>query len=263
MELFQYVQKETMLHKLNPMTKVIIMAVLAIMSLLTMDIVILIGILSVVVFIFIVSRLGKELSKQVVYLFFIGLSLLILTVVSMGEGTIIFTLIPKSIPYIGGVIPITIEGVTFGASLALRFSIMILSFQMLLLTTQPKDLVHIMIDKFKIPQDYALMFLIAIRFVPTVYMEAKKINEAQISRGYHPSGLLIGKIKSAYPIITPLVLNSLARAEILGMAIETKGYGSAKRTSIQNFKMGSKDILLSAIFVAVLPFYVALLLNLF
>ena len=87
MELFQYVQKETLLHKLNPMTKVIIMAVLAIMSLLTMDIIILIGILSVVVFIFIVSRLGKELSKQVVYLFFIGLSLMILTVVSMGEGT--------------------------------------------------------------------------------------------------------------------------------------------------------------------------------
>ena len=99
MELFQYVQKETILHKLNPMTKVIIMAVLAIMSLLTMDITILIGILSVVVFIFIVSKLGKELSNQVVYLFFIGLSLLILTVISMGEGTVLFTLIPKSLPF--------------------------------------------------------------------------------------------------------------------------------------------------------------------
>jgi energy-coupling factor transport system permease protein len=245
------------------MTKIIIMAVLTIMSLLTMDIVLLIGILAIVVFLFLISGLGKELSKQVIYLFFIGISLLILTVITMGEGTTIFSIIPKNIPYIGGSIPVTYEGISFGTSLALRFSIMILSFQMLLLTTQPKDIVHIMIEKLKIPQDYALMFLIAIRFVPTVYMEAKKINEAQISRGYHPSGLLIGKIKSAYPIITPLVLNSLARAEILGMAIETKGYGSAKRTSIQNFNMGPKDILLSAIFVSVLPVYIALLLNLF
>lgn len=263
MELFQYVQKETVLHRLNPITKMIIMAVLTIMSLLTMDILLLAVILSVVVFIFVLSGLGKELSKQIVYLFLIGLSLLILTVLSMGDGTPLFTLIPQSVPYIGGAIPITIAGIDFGASLALRFSIMILSFQMLLLTTQPKDIVHIMIEKFKIPQDYALMFLIAIRFVPTVYMEAKKINEAQISRGYHPSGLLIGKIKSAYPIITPLVLNSLARAEILGMAIETKGYGSAKRTSIQSFKMEGKDILVSAVFVCVLPIYVAFLLNLF
>lgn len=263
MELFQYVQKDTLLHRLNPITKIIIMAVLTVMSLLTMDIFVLVGILSIVVFLFVFSGLGKELSNQIVYLLFIGMSLLILTVISMGDGTTIFRLIPDNVPLIGGAIPVTIEGINFGASLALRFSIMILSFQMLLLTTKPKDIVHILIDKFKIPQDYALMFLIAIRFVPTVYMEAKKINEAQISRGYHPSGLLIGKIKSAYPIITPLVLNSLARAEVLGMAIETKGYGSTKRTSIQSFKMGIMDILLSAIFICALPFYVAFLLNLF
>jgi len=263
MELFQYIQKETILHRLNPMTKIIMIAVITIMSLLTMDIKILLGILTIVVLIFIIARLGKELAKQVIFLFLIGLSLLILTVISMPEGDSIFSVIPKSVPYIGGAIPITHEAINFGASLALRFTIMILSFQMLLITTQPKDIVHIMIDKFKIPQDYALMFLIALRFVPTVYIEAKKINEAQISRGYHPSGMLIGKIKSAYPIITPLVLNSLARAEILGMAIETKGYGSTKRTSMHSFKMEKKDILISAIFVVILPFYVAILLNLF
>ena len=87
----------------------------------------------------------------------------------------------------------------FAVLMALRFAVLIFSFQLLVISTQPRDLVNALYT-LRIPGDYALMFLIAIRFIPTLQREGVRINEAQLSRGYFPGGGVIGKLKQLGPV---------------------------------------------------------------
>ncbi|WP_167815668.1 energy-coupling factor transporter transmembrane component T [Methanocorpusculum sp. GPch4] len=68
---------------------------------------------------------------------------------------------------------------------------------------------------------------ITIRFIPTLQREGVRINEAQLSRGYSPGGGVIGKLKQLGPVMLPLMLNSLAKADTLGLTIDMRGYRKA------------------------------------
>jgi energy-coupling factor transport system permease protein len=85
------------------------------------------------------------------------------------------------------------------------------------------------------------MFLIALRFIPTLQIEGKRIHEAQLARGYNPGTGLIGKVRSVGPIIVPLVSNALSRANVLGLTIDIRGYRTAKRTSLHEQTMETVD----------------------
>ena len=63
--------------------------------------------------------------------------------------------------------------------------ILICAFQLFVISTQPRDIVHTM-ERMKIPIDYTLMFLVALRFIPTLQIEGIRIHEAQLARGYNP-----------------------------------------------------------------------------
>ncbi len=68
-------------------------------------------------------------------------------------------------------------GLTIGIVLTLRFMMLIFAFQLFLISTQPRDLVNAM-EKIGLPIDYILMFIIALRFIPTLQIEGQRIHEA-------------------------------------------------------------------------------------
>ena len=68
------------------------------------------------------------------------------------------------------------------------------------------------------------MFVIALRFIPTLQIEGKRIQEAQLARGYNPGSGVGGKIQRLIPIMVPLVSNALSRANVLGLTIDIRGY---------------------------------------
>lgn len=87
--------------------------------------------------------------------------------------------------------------------------------------------------KIKVPVDeIALMISIALRFVPTLMDETQKIINAQRSRGVNfGEGNLFKQAKMLIPILIPLFVNSIKRAEDLAVAMEARGYqGGPKRT---------------------------------
>jgi energy-coupling factor transport system permease protein len=85
------------------------------------------------------------------------------------------------------------------------------------------------------------MFLIALRFIPTLQLEGQRIHEAQLARGYNPGKGLLGKIRSLTPIMIPLVSNSLAKTMVLGLTIDLRGYRNGKPSSLRNKKFASRD----------------------
>ncbi len=82
------------------------------------------------------------------------------------------------------------------------------------------------LKKLRVPvHEIALMLSIALRFVPTLMDETTKIMNAQRSRGVDFSeGSLISRIKAVIPLLIPLFVSALTRAEDLATAMEARGY---------------------------------------
>jgi energy-coupling factor transport system permease protein len=93
----------------------------------------------------------------------------------------------------------------------------------------------------KMPIDYILMFVIALRFIPTLQIEGIRIHEAQLARGYNPGTGFIGKIRSVAPIVVPLVSNALMRSNVLGLTIDMRGYRTERRTRVRESTLQRRD----------------------
>ena len=221
-DIMQYMPGNKLFHRLNAMTKIIFAVGMLIAAVMTENQILLAGMIIIVLVFAVISGLGKALIKQLPILIILGVLLILLTVLTMRDGDILFDLIPVG----DGYIPVTVGALSFAATMILRFAVLISSFQMLVISTLPSDLVNALYA-LRIPSDYALMFLIAIRFIPTLQREGVRINEAQLSRGYNPGGGLIGKIKQTGPVMLPLMLNSISKADTLGLTIDMRGYRKA------------------------------------
>lgn len=118
------------------------------------------------------------------------------------------------------------------------------------------------LQRFNFPaHELALTLTIALRFIPTFAEELERIMKAQVSRGADLGGQgrlrFIKQTRALLPLIVPLFLSALRRAEDLILAMEARCYvGGKGRTHFLEFTLKQRDVL--ALF-AVLAFTVALL----
>ena len=231
-EILQYVQKEGIFHKLTPLTKIIFVIVVSAVSIISVNIPFLLCVLVVLLVLAYAGHLHREVFQQFVLIAVMSIILIIITVITLPDGPVIGYLIPAGVPLIGGSLPVTIGGIATGVVMTLRFAVLISAIQLFVLSTQPRDLVHTF-EKMKVPIDYTLMFVIALRFIPTLQIEGFRIHEAQLARGYNPGRGVGGKIRSLAPVMIPLVSNSLARSNVLGLTIDLRGYRTKKRTPLR------------------------------
>jgi energy-coupling factor transport system permease protein len=248
-EILQYVHKDTFLHRLHPYTKIAFIILVSVMCIIATNMVFLVLLVLALLVFTAFSRLLAESLQQLRMIIVMSVIFILLTLITMPNGNVVGYLIPQGVPVIGGFIPITDGGLTIGLVLTLRFMILIFAFQLFLISTQPRDLVHAM-EKARLPIDYILMFIIALRFIPTLQIEGQRIHEAQLARGFNPGTGFIGKIRSVAPIAIPLVSNALLRSNVLGLTIDMRGYRSGNRTHVRERILASRDFAVMGILVA-------------
>ena len=92
---------------------------------------------------------------------------------------------------------------------------------------------------------FALVLSISLRFIPTILEETNRIINAQVSRGSDfNEGNLIQKIKKFIPILIPLFIATLKRADELATAMEVRGYSTTGvRTKYKVLKYSKLDYL--------------------
>lgn len=255
-DIMQYTPGTGLFHRLNAMTKIIFAVGMLIAAVMTENQYILAAMIVFIAVLAAASGLGRALLKQLPILVILGILLILLTILTMKDGDVLFNLIPVGVGYI----PVTTGAIMFAVTMILRFTVLISSFQMLVISTQPSELVNALYT-LRVPSDYALMFLIAIRFIPTLQREGVRINEAQLSRGYNPGGGFIGKIKQVGPVMLPLMLNSLSKADTLGLTIDMRGYRKAAENK-RKIKYKGIDYAIIFITVTILAAMAALALGL-
>ncbi len=239
-EILQYVHKDGFFHRLTPISKIVFIIATSLMCIITTNLAFLAILVIALLVIAYFCNLHHEVLHQTKLILVMSVVFIIITLITMPNGAILGYLIPQGIPLIGGSIPLTQGAIEIGLILTFRFMVLIFAFQLFLISTQPRDLVHTL-EKMKMPIDYTLMFIIALRFIPTLQVEGTRIHEAQLARGYNPGTGFIGKIRSVAPIVVPLVSNALLRSNVLGLTIDMRGYRTGKRTHVRESMLQYRD----------------------
>lgn len=133
-----------------------------------------------------------------------------------------------------------------------RLILIVMVTSVLTLTTTPIDLTNGIeailkpFEKIGVPAHaLAMMMSIALRFIPTLIDETDKIIKAQSARGADfESGNLVQRAKALLPILVPLFLSALKRADDLALAMEARCYrGGEGRTRLNVLIYKRRDYL--------------------
>ncbi|MDI6755704.1 MAG: energy-coupling factor transporter transmembrane component T [Thermodesulfobacteriota bacterium] len=239
----QYMPGDSFLHRLDPRTKFISLLLLMITTFLIKTFLAL-ALLSAIFFLaLILSRLSWSYVFRGVRVF--------LWLFLFSAAVHLFFTPGPSLPFFPiGFIDITWTGAEKGILVASQLFLAILLSSLMTLTTSPLQLSHGLekliypLKRFHVPvEDFSMMTMLAIKFIPILLGEANRIIKAQSARGVDfESGNFFRRAKNMVPILTPLFHSVFKRADDLAIALLARGYVSGlKRTHLHELKMKGKD----------------------
>ncbi|MBQ3968898.1 MAG: energy-coupling factor transporter transmembrane protein EcfT [Clostridia bacterium] len=252
----QYFPGKSVLHKMDPRMKIILLTFYIVFIFLTKNYISLaimgISVLGVIILSTVSPKLYFKSVKAIVFivLFTSALNLF------YGTGDPIWQ---------WHFLKITESGINTAVFVAVRIISLVLISSVLTYTTSPTDLTD-GIEKLLKPltvfhiqvHEIAMMMTIALRFIPTLLEETDKIMSAQKARGADfESGNFAARIKALIPILIPLFVSAFRRAFDLAMAMESRCYhGGDGRTRMKVLKYTKYDFaalaVLAVIFIGVI-----------
>ena len=236
----QYFPGDTVVHRLDPRTK-LILVVLYIIALFNTKGWISNGL------ILILTLLCMKIANIRLSNIFKGLKPMLLIIVLTALLNLFYT---RGTPIHEGWI-ITWEGLDRAVKMVLRITLLITGTFLLTYTTSPMALTDGLelllnpLKKLKVPvHALTLMMSMALRFIPTLIEETDKIMSAQRARGADfETGNLIQRAKALLPILVPLFVSAFRRADELAIAMESRCYhGGEGRTRMKQLHYAGIDM---------------------
>ena len=238
----QYFPGDTVAHRLDPRTK-ILLVVLYIVALFCADSLLAYGILAEVLAVCVrISRVGLKALVR-------GLKPVVFIIVFTGILNLFFTPGDQALVE-WGFLRITTVGARNALFMVLRIMLLIIGTFLMTYTTSPISLTDGLerllnwMKKLHVPvHELAMIMSIALRFIPTLIEETDKIMSAQKARGADfESGSIIQKAKALIPILVPLFVSAIRRAEELATAMECRCYhGGEGRTKLHVLQYAGRD----------------------
>ncbi len=154
-----------------------------------------------------------------------------------------------------GFITITYEGIYRGAVISWRLLSVVALSALLTHTTTPLEITRGMesllkpLNAVRFPvQDFSMMMMIAIRFIPVLFDETQMVWKAQRSRGADFSrGGIRSRANTLLSVLMPVFTGVFKRADDLAIAMESRGYAPGrKRTSMKTLKWTGRETLAAA-----------------
>jgi energy-coupling factor transport system permease protein len=178
-----------------------------------------------------------------------GIALAIITTTVLGDLWLIHTM-PHSSTLLIGPIVITYSNVWLLMTAFTVFLVLYTLALLLTMTTTPVALIEGLrllltpLRWLRLPVDeFALMTLLALRFIPTLVDEVEQLVKAQTSRGADFSqGTMRERLQSLMALFIPFLQGALRRATELATALEARGYrGDRPPTPLHETSLGVVD----------------------
>lgn len=237
-----YQGRSSPLHTLHPVTKMAWLAGFVTLGSLSAEIPFLLGLLA---FLFVLGAWAGVIAaarSYVLAMLVVAGVVFALQILFRRQGEVLFTVVPRGVPLVGGWVPVTRGGVAFALAMSLRMLVFVLPVPLLLATTHPRDVARALVETLRVPHDYAFLLTTTLRFVPVVTGEVSTIAEAQRARGYVMEGWNpLRKLRAFAPIALPIVFIAIDKADRLGLSMQLRGYGSGRATYAARLRFGPAD----------------------
>lgn len=249
----QYMPLDSIVHKMDPRSKIMIMLFLMIAIFIPAGVLGYVIIGAFIIFSLYLSKLTISYAlRSMKPMIWMMCFLLIINILVLKTGTPLLDL---------GWFTIYSDAVYQTLYIVVRLMLMIIITTILTATTKPLDLT-LGIEKLLKPFEkiglpahiIAMMISIALRFIPTLIEETQRIMNAQASRGVDlENGTIKEKIMAILSLIVPLFVSAFDRADQLANAMEARGYDPSRtRTRYKVLKMQNIDYISLACSVIVL-----------
>ncbi len=229
---FRYVDRNTIIHRLNPLVKIfyVVLTLLIILTPLKEVKFIYVPLTWLVMSVLLWAMARIEISR-------------FQTLIKLLMGTFIFLVLVQGCTYRWGntvvlhvfdfkygetnVGSLKLEGLIFGAMLCLRILTAAVSLPLLVMTTSSADLVSAF-RKLRFPKVATFMIVSALSFTTLIFEMWEYIISAQKLRAFDIDRMNpIVKLRRAYvPIVTPLILLLFRKANDFQIALETRAFGT-------------------------------------
>ncbi|MGI5920938.1 MAG: energy-coupling factor transporter transmembrane component T family protein [Syntrophomonadaceae bacterium] len=246
LSLGQYVPVESIIHALDPRTKIMLVAVYMI-AVFNARTYLQFGLLVIsCILILVLSRVNYKIYAGGIKPFrFIILATILAQAIIMPGTPVI------SLPFI----EVSRPGLTAGVLTGLRLVLILVMAQVLSTTTTPLALTGGMqkmlkpLGRVSFPVTETVMIMnTALRFIPLFVEEADRIRKAQMCRG---AGLGPSSIKkrllNIMALLIPLFVSAFKRANDLAQAMEARCYTGGERTSLYELGLTGRDYLVLTI----------------
>jgi energy-coupling factor transport system permease protein len=225
---FGYLERDSFVHRLNPLTKFFVLLLCAILSVSLVSDIAGLAIFSFLIFGYIGAGISVQypfsrLRRLFSFIFLIAIIQLIFT----PYGLILFFLIPPLAPGFGPFLPITLSGIANALNLAFRLINIVLASALFVVSTDPSKFAAAL-TWIGIPYRYSYTLVLALRLVPLFDHETNTVQAAQRTRGIAiDQGVLRGFIRQIRYTFTPLIFSALGRVDALTLAMDGRGFGYA------------------------------------
>ena len=217
-----YVGRDSLLHKLNPLTKMTLVLCLVMVAFLspfywTPELVFAIVILPLIV----IARIWREywLAALRLILPTAGVLFIMQSLFLPGESQVLLEIWKFDI---------TQASLESALTNAMRIVVMVSSFTIFLLTTHPSEMMSDLTHR-GLPPQIAYVVISSLQILPQMRAKAQTIIAAQRSRGFDTQGSFTKRAGALIPLVGPLVFGSLVEVEERAVAIEARGFTSTRK----------------------------------
>ena len=211
-----YVAGSSWLHRRNPLTKLLALA-LVLLSAFLLPPIVLVGLVVVIVAAVWSAGLLRPTVRAMRIPALLLLSILVVNSLFFPGATDVLASL--------GPLSITRDGLTFGLISAGRVLVAFLASVAFLFTTLADDMLETLIAR-GASHRISFVILSAVQMVPRMQDRAGSILEAQQARGLSLEGSFVRRIRALVPLIGPVLLGSLVDVRERTFALEARGFGA-------------------------------------
>jgi energy-coupling factor transport system permease protein len=235
---FSYYEVDSWLHRRNPTAKVAAHLVLSLLLTIVFDP------FTPLAFLVLTFAVGRTLGHMPLRTMLKALVPFWLIAASLMISNALFANHPEKaiVLWRGGPFVATIEGAMIGLSLAER-SMTVATFSVLLMmSTDPTDLVRSLVQQAHLPQRFAYPALAAYRFLPLLQTELETIRLAHRLRGVGRRRGPLGWLREQGRLAIPLLANAIRRSERVALAMDARGFAAQRtRTHYRQIRFDAAD----------------------
>ena len=229
-----YIPGNTLLHRLDPRTKLLFALLVCVAAFVSNHVVFLIALLALNLSLAALGHVFVQLLRVLKGLVKACAFMFLLQVIFIQQGNSYFECIG---------IRITDFGVRTAYMLVLRLINATLPLSLMLMATRLTDLSNALVVHWGLPYQYAFTITTALHFIPVFFNDMQVISEAQLARGVSfDTRNPFRKFALMAPLSVPLLVSSVKKTEQAAIAVELRGFNLRTRTSAYKVtRMGAAD----------------------